>query len=136
MSKRGNTEYYFDECLLGAAKLLNRRGFDVLHPGHPAIPQLPYGATDPQWMTEVAKRDLIAVTRDRRINRRSSEKVIVRESGLRVIWFTGRKDMTPDDQATLFLKHLDRIRVMTIKLGRGPWGLGLNVNGVRPIRLD
>ena len=132
----GEYEFFFDECLLGAAKRLKDGGFEVLHPGHTDIPTLPLGCTDPEWMTEVARLGLIAVTRDRRINRRSSEKVIVRQSGLRVIWFSGRKDMSPTDQAALFLQHLDRIRRMAVRLGGGPWGLGLTQDSVKPISLD
>lgn len=33
--------FYFDECLLGAAKELIRGGFDVLHPGQADLPNLP-----------------------------------------------------------------------------------------------
>lgn len=96
---QGEYDFYFDECLLGAARRLHEQGFEVLCPGHAEVPNLPLGSTDPEWMTEVARLDLIAVTRDRRINKKSSERVIVRERGLRVIWFSGRKDMSPSDQA-------------------------------------
>lgn len=131
----GDYEFYFDECLLGAAKRLEQAEFEVLHPGHPDIPNLPLGSTDPEWMTEVARLGLIGVTRDRRINKKPSEKTIVRECGLKVIWFSGRKDMSPSDQAVLFLRHLARIRRMAVKLGTGPWGLGLTQHSVRPISL-
>ena len=101
----------------------------------PEIPQLPYGTPDPVWMAEIPRLGLIGVTRDRRINRRFTETVIVREAGLRVIWFGGSKDMTPGEQAAQFLKHLERIRRMATKQGPGPWGLSLTERSVKPVPL-
>lgn len=131
----GGYEFYFDECVLGAAKRLREQGFEVLHPDHPAIPQLRYGSADTAWMPEVARLGLIGVTRDRRINQRLSERLIVREAGLRVVWFGGSKDMTPGEQAALFLRHVERIRRTAIKQGAGPWGLKLTDRSVKPVHL-
>jgi hypothetical protein len=86
-------------------------------------------------MPEVARLGLIGVTRDRRINQRLSERLIVREAGLRVVWFGGSKDMTPGEQAALFLRHVERIRRTAIKQGAGPWGLKLTERSVKPVHL-
>ncbi|MDZ7577951.1 MAG: hypothetical protein U0904_07250 [Candidatus Nanopelagicales bacterium] len=74
-------------------------------------------------------------TRDRRIRSRPGELAILRESGLRIVWFTGKKDLRPSEQAELFVRNLARIEQQTIKLGAGPWGLGLSQAGVRPFPL-
>ena len=74
-------EFSFDECLLGAAKPLINNGFDALHPGHVGLPGLDLGARDTEWMPRVAAEGLIAVTRDRRINRNRSEREMIRAEG-------------------------------------------------------
>jgi hypothetical protein len=43
----GGYEFYFDECVLGAAKRLREQGFEVLHPEHPAIPHCGMAARTP-----------------------------------------------------------------------------------------
>lgn len=86
-------EFSFDECLPGAAKVLINDGFDVLHPGHAALPGVYLGARDTEWMPRVAAEGLIAVTRDRRINRNRSEREMIRAEGLKVVWLTGRADL-------------------------------------------
>ena len=60
--------YFTDEHTLGLGKLLRRSGRDdVLYPGHEDLPDVPLGTLDLDWMPIVAERDLIVVTRDRRI---------------------------------------------------------------------
>lgn len=130
-----SVRWYFDESVLGAAKHLARSCSDITYPGHHLVPDLPLGVTDPHWMAVVAARNWVAVTRDRRIRSRPGELDILRESGLRVVWFTGKKDLRPGEQAELFVRHLTRLEQQIIKLGAGPWGLSLSQAGVRPIML-
>ncbi len=128
--------FYFDECLLGAAKELIRGGFDVLHPGHVSLPNLPLGSPDSVWMAHIAATGLIAVTRDRRFNRKSAERELIRSAGLKVVWLTGRSDMRPSEQAALFRAKVSAIYAPGEDLGDGPWGLGLSAKGrLRVIRL-
>lgn len=132
----GGSDFYFDECVLGAAKILRREfSFDVLHPGHPSVPDLPLGAPDTAWMQVVAGRELIAVTRDLRLKRRSSERIVWREHGLRVVLLGSREDLRPRDEVDIFLKHLDRIRRYAVKAGRGPWGLSVTRASARPLKV-
>lgn len=43
--------YFADENALGLAKVLIRAGrTDVVHPGHPALPDVPLGTLDLDWM--------------------------------------------------------------------------------------
>lgn len=130
----GGEVFYFDECVLGAAKILRREhAFDVMRPGHPSLSELPLGIEDTAWMPIVAQLDLIVVTRDLRLKRRPSERMIWREYGLRVVIFGGRDDMRPRDEVAVFLRHLDRINRFAVKEGRGPWGLSITRRSARPI---
>jgi hypothetical protein len=131
------SEFYFDECVLGAAKLLIGNGLDVLHPGHAELSGVGLGAQDTVWMPKVAAAGLIAVTRDRRINRNRGERRMIRAEGLKVLWFTGRADMRSAEQARLFRSRVESIRGHAADLGQGPWGLGLSNTGrLRVIRLE
>lgn len=121
--------FFFDECLLGAAKESIRGGFDVLHPGHATLPNLPLGVPDSVWMAHIAASGMIAVTRDRRINRNRSERELIRTAGLKVVWLTGRSDMRPSEQAALFQGKVEVICALAADLGDGPWGLGLSATG-------
>lgn len=55
------------------------------------------------------------------------------EAGLRIVWFAGKKDLRPAEQADLFLAHLPRLEREVIKLGAGPWGLALTHAGLTPV---
>lgn len=78
--------YFTDENTLGLGKLLRRSGRDdVLHPGHEALPDVPLGTLDLDWMPIVAERGLIVVTRDRRIRTRPAELRAYREHGIRSV---------------------------------------------------
>ena len=129
--------YFADENALGMAKLLRRAGRqDVLHPGHPDLPEVPLGTPDLEWMPIAGAAGLIVVTRDRRIRTRPAELAAYRECGIRSVWIGVKQDMRPDEQAALFLRHEDRLKREIIKRGAGPWALALSTRGVRPIRLS
>ncbi|PRA81450.1 hypothetical protein CQ045_09550 [Microbacterium sp. MYb66] len=116
--------------------MLRRAGrTDVLHPGHPDFPAVPLGALDLQWMPAVGRAGFIVVTRDRRIRTRPAELTAYREHGIRSVWLGVKRDMRPDEQAQLFLRHEDRLKREIIKRGAGPWALAMNGRGLRPIRL-
>jgi hypothetical protein len=128
--------YFADENTLGLAKVLRRSGReDFLSPGHPDLPEVPLGALDLEWMPIVGERGFVVVTRDRRIRTRPAELAAYREHGIRSVWIGAKKDMRPDEQAALFLRHEERIVREIIKRGAGPWALSLTVTGPRPMRL-
>lgn len=128
--------YFADENTLGLAKVLRRAGRnDFLSPGHPDLPEVPLGALDLEWMPIVGARGFVVVTRDRRIRTRPAELAAYREHGIRSVWIGAKRDMRPDEQAALFLRHEERIVREIIKRGAGPWALSLNVTGPRPMHL-
>lgn len=108
---------------------------DVLYPGHDDIPEVPLSTQDLEWMPVVAQRNLIVITRDRRIRTRPAELRVYWEYGIRSVWIGAKRDLAPRDQLELFLQHEDRLRRAIIKYGAGPWALAMSPSGLRPLRL-
>lgn len=128
--------YFTDENALGLGKLLLRRGAaDVLYPGHPDLPEVPRGTPDLDWMPEVARRDLLVLTRDRRIRTRPAELRTYWEFGIRSVWLGAKQDLGPEGQLELFLRHRVRLAREARKRGPGPWALALTPSGLRPLNL-
>jgi len=128
--------YFTDENTLGLGKLLRRSGReDVVYPGHEGLPEVPIGTPDLEWMPVIAQRDLVVVTRDRRIRTRPAEFRAYSELGIRSVWIGAKQDLGPHDQVALFLEHEARLQREIIKRGPGPWALALSPSGLRPLRL-
>jgi hypothetical protein len=128
--------YFTDENALGLGKLLRRAGRDdVLYPGHEDLPDVPLGTPDLDWMPTVARRDLIVLTRDRRIRTRPAELRVYLEHGLRSVWLGAKQDLGPREQLGLFFKHEARLQREIIKRGPGPWALAMSPSGLRPLTL-
>ncbi|MFT3969109.1 MAG: hypothetical protein QM695_02235 [Micropruina sp.] len=127
--------YFTDENALGLGKLLQRAGRnDVLYPGHERLLDVPLGMLDLDWMPLIGRRGLIVLTRDRRIRTRPAELAAYLEHGIRSVWIGAKRDLGPQDQLVLFMRHEVQLRRQIIKLGSGPWALALNAAGVRPLQ--
>jgi hypothetical protein len=128
--------FFTDENTLGLGKLLRRSGRDdVIYPGHEDLPEVPVGTPDLDWMPVIAHRQLIVVTRDRRIRTRPAELRAYWEHGIRSVWIGAKQDLGPRQQLELFLRHQERLQREIIKRGSGPWALAMNPSGVRPLTL-
>ncbi len=128
--------YFADENLLGLGKLLRDQGRDdVFFPGHPALAEVPLGTTDIAWMRVVTRRNLVVLTRDRRIRSRPADLRAYVELGIRSVWIGGKQGLGPRDQCELFHRFEARLEREIIKHGSGPWVLSLTPSGVRPLRM-
>ena len=128
--------YFTDENALGLGKLLRRSGrTDVVYPGHEALPEVPLGTPDLDWMPVVGTRRYIVISRDRRIRTRPAELAAYLEHGIRSVWIGAKRDLGPEQQLELFLNHEARLLREIIKLGTGPWAVALSPSEVRPLRL-
>jgi hypothetical protein len=126
--------YFADENALGLGKLLRRSGRDdVLYPGHEHLPEVPLGTPDVDWMRVIATRDLVVLTRDRRIRTRPAELTQYTELGIRSVWIGAKQDLGPREQLTLFLQYEKRLQREIIKRGSGPWALAMSTAGIRPL---
>jgi hypothetical protein len=99
-----DVRFYFDEDVLGLAKVVGALRPEVTYPGdpgavifrreRPACP-VPAGAKDPQWIPFVAQQRWLIVTRDSNIQRRRAEVAAVRDNGARMVAIAG-----PDARGT------------------------------------
>ena len=106
--RRGHVRYFADENALGLAKILLRGRDDIVHPGHPLLPEVPRGTPDLTWLRVVGRLDLIVLTRERRIRTRPVE---------------------------LFTRLEPRLNRLAVKLGPGPWAVAMRPTGVWELRL-
>ena len=127
--------WYADESVLGLGRLLADQRDDVVHPGHPLVPDLPLGALDTEWMPLVAARGWIALHRDRRIRTRPVELALFHQHRLRTVWFGGRKDLSSRDQLVLLERHWEALERAAASRGPGPWSLTLTERGLHEVRL-
>lgn len=136
MQVRTPVRYFADENALGMARLLIRAGrTDVVHPGHPHIPEIPRGCDDVDWLRISGQRGWIVLSRDRRIRSRPAELGAHRDFGVRSVWFGGKHDSSPSDLAELFVRSELRLTRVSHRLGAGPWAVTMTSSGIRQITL-
>ena len=108
----------------------------VLYPGHPDIPELPLGAQDVEIFDEIGelRRNLLFITRDRKIRFRHEERDRLIKAKVRAIIISGKSDMTQDAIYRLIIKHWDEIATINASQS-GPWIFGLSQQGLREYHL-
>ena len=118
---------FIDENILGAAYEL-----DALHPGlvywvgHPAVPTIPASTKDPELLDALGAyaRDLIFITRDKRIRRNRTERGHLMRSAVRTVFLTGSKDMDKHQTASLIEESWDDIATQVgTQVGPSLWSL-------------
>jgi hypothetical protein len=132
---RNQLKFYVDESALGLGKALEAARRDTIHPGHKLIPECPLGTLDIDWIPEVAKRDLVVISRDKRIRTRPQEVERFREAGLRVFWIAGKRDLSTWDWLVRIVRLWTTIELTIRDRGVGPWFYAVNQDSVRPIEL-
>lgn len=126
---------FVDESALGLGKALSIARRDVIHTGHPLIPEAPLGALDTEWIPEVARRELAVISRDKRIRTKPAELALLREHAMRVFWIAGKRDLTTWDYLVRVVRRWDEIERTLTDQGDGPWFVAINENGLRPLAL-
>ncbi len=122
--------FFVDESALGLGKGMAALRRDTVHAGHPAIPEVPLGTDDVEWMPVVARRGLIAIGRDKKVRSRPAERQRIIDSGLRYIWIGGKRDESSWDWMRRLTHHWDSLMTVADQLGEGPWMITLNQGGV------
>lgn len=118
--------FFVDESVLGLGKVLEIARRDVVHPGHRLLPSIPTGTLDPDWIPEIAARDLVVIARDKRIRTKPAERALLRDHGLRVFWISGRRDMTTWGYLDRLVRRWADIEEALATKGPGPWFAGVN----------
>jgi hypothetical protein len=93
-----NVRFYFDEDVLGLAKVVAALRSEITYPGHPGdvvnkrvrpACVIASGVKDPLWIPVVANEGWLIVTRDSAIQRRRAEVAAVRNNGARMVALAG-----------------------------------------------
>ena len=132
---RTQLRFFVDETSLGLGKALAVARKDVVHTGHPLIPDAPLGALDTEWIPAVARRSLAVISRDRHIRTKPGEIALLRASGLRVFWIAGKRDIGTWDALSRLVRRWDDIEAILNARGEGPWFMAVNERSVREIAL-
>lgn len=125
--------FFADESILGVGKALAAARRDVIYPGHAALPEVPTGTLDPDWMPIVAGMGLVVLARDRRIRTKPVELELLHRHGLRVFWLAGKRDLSSWDYLVRFVTMWSDIERAIASKGPGPWFVGITEMGLRDI---
>ena len=126
-------QYFVDESVLGVGKALAIVRSDLVHTGHALIPEVPLGALDTEWMPATAARELVVISRDRRIRTKPAE--ILKAHALRVFWIAGKRDLGSWDNLVRLVRRWNDIERIIRTRGPGPWFMSVNEGAVREIPL-
>ena len=130
---------FADENILPVGRRLAKlpEAGTVLYPGHEDIPELPLGAKDTEIFQEIGadRRNLLFITRDKKIRTRPIERAKLHEASVRAVILTGRGDMTPNGIYDLILKHWDEIAAVDASRS-GPCMFSLTTRGLRELPFD
>lgn len=125
-----NLRFFADESALGVGKALAILRDDVIHTGHPLIPEVPIGTIDPEWMPVVARRGLVVICRDAKIRRKLGERALFYAEGLRAFWIGGDKDMANWDNMIRLIRRWDDMEQVMHDRPTGPWFYQVNAAGL------
>ena len=127
--------FFVDESALGLGMALARARADVIHTGHPLIPEVPLKTLDDEWMPRVAARGLAVIARDKRIRTRPAEAATLRACGLRVFWIAGSRDLSTWDTLVRFVRRWDDVEHTLQERGQGPWFMAVQQDRIREMKL-
>lgn len=131
-----NLRFFADESALGVGKALAIARTDVVHTGHPLLPEVPYGTSDPVWMPVIARRRLVVICRDARIRRKPAERALLYSEGLRVFWIAGDKDLSNWDNLLRLVRRWNDIEQVLHDRPEGPWFYAVNETGLGEMRVS
>ena len=131
----GSVRFFFDESVLGLGKVMALARKDVIHAGHPLIPEVPLGTLDPDWIPHVCGIGLVIVCRDKKIRTRPVELEALSKHGARVVWQAGKKDLGIWDQVHLMVTRWGDVERIVEDRPTGPWFMALSASGLKEIAL-
>lgn len=118
--------FYFDEDVLGLAKVVGGLRPEVTYPGdggatihrriRPPCP-VPVGSKDPHWIPTVAGYGWLIVTRDSNIQRRRAEVAAVRDHGARMVAIAGADARGTWEQLEVLMINWRRIESWAAQSG-------------------
>jgi hypothetical protein len=122
--------FYVDESAAGLGLALVAARKDTIMVGHPLIPECPRGALDTEWIPAVAARDLVVITRDKKLRTKPVEIQMLWNHGLRVFNIGGKADQSTWEWLTRLVRFWPRMVTIIDQRGAGPWIYMLNENAI------
>jgi hypothetical protein len=132
-ARAGELRFFADESALGIGKTLTIARRDLVHSGHPLIPEVPLGSTDEEWIPAVAARGLVVISRDRRIRTKPAELAQLRAHSLRVFWIAGRRDLSNWETLVRLVHRWGDIERVVTERQQGPWFYAVNDSLIREL---
>jgi hypothetical protein len=126
--------YFADETDLALGKALAIARADVVHPGHPQLPEVPLGTYDEDWLPIVGPKHLVVITRDAKIRRKPVEKAAWCTHGVRGFALTGKTSQSTWDSLRILARRWDEIEEIITERVVGPWMYSVT-GGMREIDL-
>jgi PIN domain-containing protein len=127
--------FFVDETDLALGKAMAVEHEGVVFPGHPDLPEVPRQTLDDVWLPVIGDRQLVVVTRDKRIRYRPVEKMAWVTNGVRGIVLTGRTSQSTIDSMAILNRHWVAIESLVDDGPDGPWMHALTAAGLREIHL-
>lgn len=128
--------FFVDETDLALGKALGEvHHGDVVYPGASALPEVPRGSFDDDWLPVIGTRRLVVVTRDQRIRYRPVEKRMWVGHRVRGFVLTGRKSQSTVDSLVVLEKHWSSIEGIVAARPDGPWMYAVTDERLREIAL-
>lgn len=124
---------FADESALGVGKALAILRDDVVHAGHPLVPEVPLGTIDPEWMPAIARRGLVVICRDAKIRTKLGERALFYAEGLRAFWIGGVKDLSNWDNMIRLMRRWDEMEEVMHDRPTGPWFYQINATDLKEL---
>ena len=113
--------FFVDENDLALGKGLAAAYGDVVYPGHPELLEVPRPTEDDVWLEVVGHRQLVVITRDKRIRYRPVEKQAWVTHRVRGFVLTGRGSQATADSLAILQTHWTSIGEIVVANPDGPW---------------
>ena len=129
----GQLRFFVDETSLGLGLVLARARKDVVHTGHPLVPELRRGLLDTKWMPLVAARDLVVIGRDKHLRSNPAERAVMAEHALRVLRLADKKDLPVWDQLARLVRRWEDVEALLHARPTGPWFYEVQASRLREV---
>lgn len=120
--------FFVDENLLGIARLLARVRDDIVHPGHPDVPDIPLQTPDLAWLPIVGAQGWPVIMRDKRIRTRRPERQALIDAGVKAFCLTTSGNSRSWDLLRVIVKNWDAVEERA--RDDGPFIYGVTMQGL------
>ncbi|MBI5090018.1 MAG: hypothetical protein HZB15_14440 [Actinobacteria bacterium] len=128
--------FFVDENDLALGKALAAMHDGVVYPGHPELPEVPRRTQDDLWLPVIGERQLVVITRDRRIRYRPVEKRAWVDHRVRGFVLTGTGSQSTTDSLAILERHWSALTALAEERPVGPWMHAVTTGSVREVDLS